>query len=351
MKITLKPKPGSPSGCVCKEVTIAEGEKYSAGLLLKCTNCLKVHKTGDKNSCPFGTKIFAPSSRADWKAFIASDKPLRAPHWIVDVTRPQNGCGGCTRHPMHSGIAEQSTWRTTDGRAWWLRTSRYNEPNGDYNANCYLDLWQTPVNENSVTFNDWRCKYYSKSYYCQKATPKKTTTTTTAPPWKKVNTVPKAGSPSTCTCAKLTLKGEYSGGAILKCENCLEVKKNTQKNSCPEGTKLFSPQSRGDWQTFFDSGGTALNDPHWIIDVTRPKNGCGGCTGAKMSSLEPKQSTWKTKDGSPWWMRETKYNEPNGDYKANCYMALRNPTKADAITFNDGNCNYRSKSYYCQLIN
>jgi hypothetical protein len=57
---------------------------------------------------------------------------LRAPHWVIDVTRPQNGCGGCTRHAMNSGVAAQKTWQTSDKSAWWLRNSRYNEPNGDY---------------------------------------------------------------------------------------------------------------------------------------------------------------------------------------------------------------------------
>merc|ERR1719401_1090374 len=182
VKITLNPKPGSPTGCSCKKLEIARGETYSSPLLLRCDSCLKVKKTNQKNSCPVGTKIFSPASRADWKAFLASASPLRAPYWIIDITRPQNGCGGCTKHPMTSSTPAQSTWKTADGSPWWLRSSRYNEPNGDYNANCYLDLWHTPANENSVTFNDGSCSYHSKSYYCQQAIPKKTTTTTKAPP-------------------------------------------------------------------------------------------------------------------------------------------------------------------------
>merc|ERR1719327_1920412 len=85
--------------------------------------------------------------------------------------------------------AAQATWRTADGSPWWLRSSRYNEPNGDYRANCYLDLWQSPSNENSVTFNDWNCRYYAKSYYCQTAKVKKPPTTT-PPPWKADSTKP-----------------------------------------------------------------------------------------------------------------------------------------------------------------
>ena len=68
---------------------------------------------------------------------------------------------------MNSKNAHQATWRTRDGSAWWLRSTRYNEPNGDYNANCFLDLWRTPANENAVTWNDGRCNYRSNSYYCQ----------------------------------------------------------------------------------------------------------------------------------------------------------------------------------------
>jgi len=142
---------------------------YSAKTLMRCKGCLDVSKSTQKNSCPTGTKLFAPASRADWKTFLGSAGPLRSPHWIIDVTRPQNGCGGCTRHTMNSATAAQATWHTADGAPWWLRSSRYNEPNGDYNGNCYLDLWQTPANENGVTWNDGRCNYHANAYYCQLA--------------------------------------------------------------------------------------------------------------------------------------------------------------------------------------
>merc|ERR1719265_699812 len=357
VKFSLKPKPGSPNGCTCKKVEIASGQTYSAGagFLAKCTNCLRVYKSNDKNSCPVGTKSFSPSSRSDWRAFLRSSKALRAPYWIIDITRPQNGCGGCTRHTMTSDTPAQSTWKTADSSPWWLRSSRYNEPNGDYNANCYLDLWQTPANENSITWNDWRCKYYSKSYYCQGVKPRITKPTTTKPPWgDDISTTPKDGSPASCKCKKLILKGTYSAGGIVRCENCLETKKTTDKDSCPEGTKIFSPASRKDWQTFLDSCNSAginpsLRAPHWIIDVTRPQNGCGGCTRHPMNSDNAQQKTWRTSDGTPWWFRNSRYNEPNGDYTANCYLDLwHKPANADSITWNDGRCNYRSKSYYCQ---
>jgi len=162
---SIKPKTGSPEACACKPVVLTG--PYSAGSLLKCTNCLDVSKSMQKNSCPIGTKIFSPATSRDWKTFLASAKPLRSPHWIIDVTRPQNGCGGCKNGVMNSKVASQATWRTADSSAWWLRNSKYSEPNGDYKANCYMDLWKTPFSESNIMFNDGNCNYHSDAYYCQ----------------------------------------------------------------------------------------------------------------------------------------------------------------------------------------
>merc|ERR1719401_1282976 len=74
---------------------------------------------------------------------------------------------------MRSTTPQQATWKTSDGSAWWLRNSRYNEPNGNYHANCYLDLWKSPhKSENAIQFDDWNCKYKSRSYYCQPKKPR-----------------------------------------------------------------------------------------------------------------------------------------------------------------------------------
>jgi len=247
------------------------------------------------------------------------------------VTKPSNG-GRKSNSAMNSGNRQQKAWRTSDGSPWWLRGSKYGEPTGDYHANCFLGLGGKPSNENSLTFNDANCNYHSKDYYCQPT----------------LNVLkPKAG-PASCKCSQVSLTGKYSAGMLVKCTECLAVSKSTQKNSCPKGMKIFSPQSRGDWKTFVSSA-SPLRAPHWIIDVTRPQNGCGGCTKYSMKSSSPQQATWKTSDGSPWWLRSTVYSEPNGDYKANCYLDLwRTPTSADTIQFNDGNCHYNARSYYCQ---
>merc|ERR1719487_2256110 len=189
LHFSVVPKDGSPDSCHCTKVELTG--PYSADMLIKCERCLDVSKSSQKNSCPVGTKLFAPTSREDWKTFIASAEPLRAPNWIIDITRPSNGCGGCTEYAMNSDEGNQATWQTSDGAPWWLRSTAYTQPNGDgsgtglgirpeYLANCYMDLWQNPANEDSITFDDAECNAHSRGYYCQTVSTTTTTTTTIA---------------------------------------------------------------------------------------------------------------------------------------------------------------------------
>ena len=120
--------------------------------------------------CAVGYKIWAPQSKSDWTTVYNSlgknikNYPTK-PHLIVDVTRSSNGCGGCTKYAMKSGVSQQGSWHTDDGAPWWLRDSKYNEPNGDYHANCYLHVYKADPND--VQFNDLGCGYSSSDYMCQ----------------------------------------------------------------------------------------------------------------------------------------------------------------------------------------
>lgn len=84
------PAVGSPSSCKCERVSM--NGPWTPGSLVKCSNCLDVSRSVQKNSCPIGTKLFAPQSRQDWSTFMKSAQPLRSPNFIVDITRPFNGC-------------------------------------------------------------------------------------------------------------------------------------------------------------------------------------------------------------------------------------------------------------------
>ena len=158
---------GSPSNC---KVTAVLVPGYSAGGLVRVTDGKRVKKSTEADSCPSGWKIWSPRNKNDWTlVYEALGKNIKnypkKPNLIVDVTRNANGCGGCTKHAMKSGVSQQSSWRTKDGSDWWLRDSKHSEPNGDYHANCYMSF--SDVNPANVRFNDGSCNYYSTDYLCQ----------------------------------------------------------------------------------------------------------------------------------------------------------------------------------------
>jgi len=337
-----------PHHCKCERVTL--NGPYTAGALVKCTKCRPIQSTRDKDSCPEGTKLFSPRSELDWKTIYSSTELMhqgmdmnKTDFLIVDVT---------SQHPVHSSPMPMDSalpmgriFQTKDHSPWFLRSTVLMDngtmqPTGGhkgYEKGCYIGVYlNTPESpERNLTFAAKRCLPPQDSYYCQ--------------PQKEL-IVPKEGSPEACKCSSVVLAGSYSAGALIKCENCLDVHKSTQKNSCPMGTKIFSPSSRQDWKTFLASAGP-LRSPNWIIDVTRPQNGCGGCKEYPMKGDEPAQMTWKTTDGSPWWLRSNTYSEPSGDYHANCYMALwKTPESEQNIMFNDENCKAHSNAYYCQPV-
>lgn len=108
---------GSPGSCKLKSVNVPG---YSAGGLVHITSGHKISKSIDKNSCPVGWKIWAPQNKADWTiVYNAMSKNIKnypkAPYLIIDVTRSSNGCGGCTGHPMKSGVSQQSVGTPTTG--------------------------------------------------------------------------------------------------------------------------------------------------------------------------------------------------------------------------------------------
>merc|ERR1712187_1030275 len=252
----------------------------------------------------------------------------RKPHLIVDVTRPANGCGGCTKYAMKSGVSQQGSWQTTDGSNWWLRDGKYNEPNGDYHANCYLHVYD--VNPNNVRFNDGNCGHSSTDYLCQTAA--------------KATDICGPSSPSNCKVTKLDVPG-YSAGLVVRVDNGRAVRRSTEKHSCPKGFKIWSPRNKNDFTAVYNAMKKNIANyprkPHLIVDVTRPANGCGGCTKYAMKSGVSQQGSWGTSDGSAWWLRDGRYNEPNGDYHANCYLHVYD-VNPNNVRFNDGNCNYYS---------
>merc|ERR1711957_444146 len=71
-------------------------------------------------------------------------------------------------------IAGSSAWQSIDKGPWWLRSGYYNEPNGDYNQNTFLQMWwhYHPSNiayingGNGNRFNDGGRQWTSGNYFC-----------------------------------------------------------------------------------------------------------------------------------------------------------------------------------------
>ena len=55
---------------------------------------------------------------------------------------------------------------------------------------------------------------------------------------------------------------------------------------------------------------------------------------------------WKVPDGGRWWLRDSQYSEPNGDYTGNCWLSMYKWDSND-IQFNDGGCSYSTSKYVC----
>ena len=53
---------------------------------------------------------------------------------------------------------------------------------------------------------------------------------------------------------------------------------------------------------------------------------------------------WLTDNGT-WWLRDTPFSEPNGNYDANCFLGFWSWT-LPVLTFDDGSCGYASGNYY-----
>jgi len=148
-------------------------------------------------------------------------------------------------------------------------------------------------------------------------------------------------------CEEVDLQGKpFNPRSLIVCRNGKLVRKSTEKSSCPDGWKIWAPETKQDWQTIKELGLLNVKKPHFLVDVTRPENGCGGCR-SPMNSNNPAQETWRTSNGEPWWIRDGGFGEPNGDYTANCYLGLWNMHDPNNIGLNDARCNYHSTDYLC----
>ena len=143
----------------------------------------KTYKYTDANSCPPGTDIWVPRSQALLEAvvrhygfFTDSRQGFNDNNdELVGIYGRADGCGGChdadDGGAMNSGSPDQKIHWTSVGPStgapaepWFLRNAPYSEPNGDYDAGCWLRTWH--FEGEGLRINDGGCTYGYKSYVC-----------------------------------------------------------------------------------------------------------------------------------------------------------------------------------------
>ena len=158
------------------------------------------------------------------------------------------------------------------------------------------------------------------------------------------------GSPAGCFAKAITFG---SGGKLVHIQGGLPVTKSNQVNSCPAGWKIFSPKSEEEWKSICQNTTGLCDGTIFTVDVTKDSDG-GSYTSKVMQSENFAEAEWKTSDGSDWWLRNTSYSEPNGDYTASCFLTLQFEKKNDvsSIRFDDVRCAYQRTfgDYYCQKL-
>ncbi|MSQ83025.1 MAG: DUF4215 domain-containing protein [Myxococcales bacterium] len=123
--------------------------------------------------------------------------------------------------------------------------------------------------------------------------------------------------------------------------------RHTEDNTCKDyGLDIVMPRSIEQWTWMLAKYGNSYFTT--IPGVYKTGNG-GNYTGCAMrspASYGSGCSDWRVGDGGRWWLRDSTFGEPNGDYEANCWLSMYNWVAGD-IQFNDGTCSYSTAKYLC----
>jgi hypothetical protein len=107
------------------------------------------------------------------------------------------------------------------------------------------------------------------------------------------------------------------------------------------GLDIYYPRSKDHWAAIYNFGVTInslnlINGPAGAVH----RNGGGGnytTTVMRNSRYYATGTThWRVPDDGKWYLRDTTYSEPNGDYTANAFLGLWSLDAAGNVTFNDG---------------
>ena len=151
-------------------------------------------------------------------------------------------------------------------------------------------------------------------------------------------------------CDMVTDGGGYTFHAV---KSGIETFRSTDWDSCKEvGLTMIVPRTKEHLDFMLLKYGISYFSV--VPGITKPTNG-GSYKHVAMKNQHGNfndgtegrftASDWQPVTGKTWFLRDTPYGEPNGDYTANCW--LRMWLHRGEVRFNDWRCNYATTKYVC----
>jgi len=107
------------------------------------------------------------------------------------------------------------------------------------------------------------------------------------------------------------------------------------------GLDIYYPRSKAHWSAIYYFGVTVnqLNMINTAAGGVHRNGGGGNYTSTVMRSsryYETGTTAWRVPDDGKWYLRDTTFSEPNGDYTANAFLGIWRLDADGYLEFNDG---------------
>jgi hypothetical protein len=155
------------------------------------------------------------------------------------------------------------------------------------------------------------------------------------------------------------MTADGGGYTYYGCAGCTTVSSATASSGCAaKGMQMVIPRTYNHWVSMFAyvtlasaSGGLGSTIGNYFVVVPgiyKPTGGQSDCAlgAGYMTSTSCAASGWRSLDNGVWWLRNSTYSEPNGDYTAFGFWGLSNTNPA-SLTFNDLFAGLSTSTYLC----
>lgn len=144
----------------------------------------------------------------------------------------------------------------------------------------------------------------------------------------------------------------YDGGGydMYLCQGCSSINYYNSGNSCGGvGLSLWSPRSQPCWQAAQSIWGWTTGTGNGGMTYVYKPNGGGNYTGGPFRQgnfYGSGYNDWRVIDNGRWWLRNTGFGEPNGDYDGFGCLQMYGQTGYE-MGFNDGGAYNTGGQYVC----